>query len=88
MLGSRAQAVIIGVPQKQKAQSFDWAFQGDSDDDLLSRGIPRTIIGATSFHGPVRNGKAWDQRAMLVREARGRSGDTAPALRHLSRVCL
>ena len=49
-----------------------------SDDDLLSRGIPRTIIGAASFHGPVRNGKAWGQRAMVVREAGGRSRlDTA-----------
>ena len=28
-----------------------------------------TIIGATSFHGPVRDGKAWDQRAMVVRNS-------------------
>ena len=26
-----------------------------------------TIIGAKSFHGPVRDGKEWDQLAMVVR---------------------
>ena len=26
-----------------------------------------TIIGATLFHGPVRDGKGWDQRAMDAR---------------------
>ena len=61
---------------------------GVSDDDLLSRGIPRTIIGAASFHGPVRNGKAWDQRAMVVREAGGRSVIAALALRHSRRWSL
>src|SRR5262249_45494101 len=44
-------------------------FVWDPDDDLLSRGIPRTIIGATPFHGPVRDGKAWFQRAVLVRNS-------------------
>ena len=42
---------------------------GDPDDDLLSRDIPRTIIGATPFHGPVRDGKAWFQRAIVVRNS-------------------
>ena len=28
----------------------------------------RTIIGAESFHGPVRDGKEWDQLAMVVRQ--------------------
>ena len=27
-----------------------------------------TIIGAESFHGPVRDGKGWDQLAMVVRQ--------------------
>jgi hypothetical protein len=27
----------------------------------------RTIIGADSFHCPVRDGKEWDQVAMVVR---------------------
>ena len=26
-----------------------------------------TIIGATLFHGPVRDGKGWDQRAIDAR---------------------
>ena len=26
-----------------------------------------TIIGAKSFHGPVRDGKAWDQLAMAAK---------------------
>ena len=28
-----------------------------------------TIIGAESFHGPVRNGKGWDQLAIVVRHS-------------------
>ena len=27
----------------------------------------RTIIGAKSFHGPVRDGKEWGQLAMVVK---------------------
>ena len=27
----------------------------------------RTIIGAKLFHGPVRDGKGWDQLAMVIR---------------------
>ena len=36
---------------------------------LLSHGIPRTIIGAEAFHGPVRDGKAWDHLAMTARQS-------------------
>ena len=28
----------------------------------------RTIIGAESFHGPVRDGKGWDRLAMVIRQ--------------------
>ena len=42
-----------------------------SDDDLLSHAKEHTIIGATPFHGPVRDGKGWDQSAMVVRESCG-----------------
>ena len=42
------------------------AFMG-LGDDLLSHGYDRTIIGATSFHGPVRDGKGWVQRAMVAK---------------------
>ncbi len=37
------------------------------DDDLLSRGLGRTIIGVLPFHGPVRDGKGWVQQAVVVR---------------------
>ena len=40
---------------------------GVPDNDLLSRGIPRTIIGVLPFHGPVRDGKEWFQQANVVR---------------------
>src|SRR6266700_6537626 len=41
----------------------------ESGTDLLSRGIPRTIIGAAPFHGPVRDGKAWFQSALGTRHS-------------------
>ena len=45
-----------------------WAFgEWVPDDDLLSRGIPRTIIGVLLFHGPVRDGKGWGQQAKVVK---------------------
>jgi len=34
----------------------------------------RTIIGAVSFHGPVRDGKGWFQDAMAARQRRWRAG--------------
>ena len=34
---------------------------------LLSHGECHTIIGAKAFHGPVRDGKAWDHLAMATR---------------------
>ena len=39
----------------------------------------RTIIGAESFHCPVRDGKEWDQLAMVIRHKglSARSGDQA-----------
>ena len=48
--------------------SWAFAFMG-LGDDLLSHGYDRTIIGATSFHGPVRNGKGWVQRAMVAKNS-------------------
>jgi hypothetical protein len=62
-----------GAPKQKPRQQCLGFWVGISDDDLLSRGIPRTIIGAASFHGPVRYGKAWGQRAMVVREDGGKT---------------
>ena len=42
-----------------------------------------TIIGAKSFHGPVRDGKGWDRLAMVIRHdlyGHRRCGDAAPNL--------
>ena len=36
-----------------------------------------TIIGATLFHGPVRDGKGWDQRAMDARRNLYAAGEAA-----------
>ena len=47
---------------------FHWKEPGD---DLLSLEIQPTIIGAETFHGPVRNGKGWFRFAMVTRLKRG-----------------
>ncbi len=41
-----------------------------------------TIIGAKSFHCPVRDGKEWDQLAMVVRHNRRQA--FAPAAQELA----
>ena len=40
---------------------------GKSGVDLLSHTVKCNIIGAVSFHGPVRDGKGWYQDAMDTR---------------------
>ena len=52
-----------------------------------------TIIGAKSFHCPVRDGKEWDQLAMVVRHncrlvAASLSGSINLPLIGRSKVCL
>ena len=49
---------------------------GESGVDLLSHTVKCNIIGAVSFHGPVRDGKGWYQDAMDTRLKAG-----APELR-------
>jgi urease gamma subunit len=44
-----------------------WASYRESGGVLLSHGECHTIIGAKAFHGPVRDGKAWDHLAMATR---------------------
>ena len=41
--------------------------KGKSGVDLLSHTVKCNIIGAVSFHGPVRDGKGWGQDAMDTR---------------------
>ena len=45
-------------------------------DDLLSLEIQPTIIGAETFHCPVRNGKEWGRHAMVTRLKRGGKAKT------------
>ena len=52
------------APADGRGVCFAWV----PDNDLLSRGIPRTIIGVLPFHGPVRDGKEWFQQAKVVRQ--------------------
>jgi hypothetical protein len=54
--------------QKRKSPLIsEWAFQGKSlTMSYFHTGI-RTIIGAKSFHCPVRDGKEWGQLAMVIR---------------------
>ena len=40
---------------------------GESGVDLLSHTVKCNIIGAVSFHGPVREGKGWYRDAMDTR---------------------
>ena len=65
--GIRCRGEVLATT-KRKPRWFHRGFLGgESGTDLLSRGIPRTIIGATPFHGPVRDGKEWFQSAMCTR---------------------
>ena len=47
---------------------------GESGVDLLSHTVKCNIIGAVSFHGPVREGKGWYQDAMDTRLKGGATG--------------
>ena len=42
---------------------------GESGVDLLSHTVKCNIIGAEAFHGPVRDGKGWGQRAMVAKNS-------------------
>ena len=59
------------LTQKDKPLPYRLAEKGSSSNNSLTMtyfhtGIC-TIIGAKSFHCPVRDGKEWDQLAMVVR---------------------
>ncbi len=75
-IGSRESGVGTGwhrgslaatTPQSTKPSSSELGFRkGSLAVSYFHTGI-RTIIGAEAFHGPVRNGKAWDHLAMATR---------------------
>ena len=56
------------VSRNEKAPAFAGALFaiGSLTMSYFHTGI-RTIIGAESFHCPVRDGKEWDQLAMVIR---------------------
>ena len=54
-------------PIKKPGFAGSRAFCLDSLTMTYFRTGIRTIIGAESFHGPVRDGKGWGQLAMVVR---------------------
>ena len=56
-------------PIKKPTPCGGGLFYWEPGSVLLSHGIPRTIIGAEAFHGPVRDGKAWDHLAMAARQS-------------------
>ena len=58
----------LSHPREGKAPAFAGALIaiGSLTMSYFHTGI-RTIIGAESFHCPVRDGKEWDQLAMVIR---------------------
>ena len=54
--------------KKPQLTSINWGISGDKSLTMtyFHTGI-RTIIGAESFHCPVRDGKEWYQLAMVIR---------------------
>ena len=61
-------ALAACTPREAKAPALAGAFLtiGSLTMTYFHTGI-RTIIGAESFHCPVRDGKEWDQLAMVIR---------------------
>ena len=61
-------APAVCAPREAKAPALAGAFLaiGSLTMTYFHTGI-RTIIGAESFHCPVRDGKEWDQLAMVIR---------------------
>ena len=61
---------MLWLTQKEDAQLrlVNWAYPGCKSLTMsyFHTGI-RTIIGAKSFHCPVRDGKEWYQLAMVIR---------------------
>ena len=59
--------MLASIDRDRHAQSIDWASLNISLTMTYFHTGIRTIIGAESFHCPVRDGKEWDQLAMVIR---------------------
>ena len=64
---ARPQGVGESIKVKTPCRQSGGGFEGESGVDLLSHTVKCNIIGAVSFHGPVRDGKGWDRLAMVIR---------------------
>ena len=66
--GTDGDSVQFAAPQSKKPCSIEQGFLGcNSLTITYFHTGTRTIIGVESFHGPVRDGKGWDQLAMVIR---------------------
>ena len=59
--------MLASIGKDRTARSTDRAFSTISLTMTYFHTGIRTIIGAESFHCPVRDGKEWDQLAMVIR---------------------
>ena len=59
--------IFVFVNEKPPAVCVRRGFDGVSLTMTYFHARVCTIIGAVSFHGPVRDGKGWFQDAMVVR---------------------
>ena len=64
---SRWASMLVSACTDRDARSVDRASRDISLTMTYFHTGIRTIIGAESFHGPVRDGKEWDQLAMVIR---------------------
>ena len=64
---STLRKALISASRDRNARSFDRASPDISLTMTYFHTGIRTIIGAESFHGPVRDGKGWDRLAMVIR---------------------
>jgi hypothetical protein len=62
-----AVSVKCDRPKRNAQLDMSWAFLDNSLTMTYFHTGTRTIIGAESFHCPVRDGKEWDQLAMVIR---------------------
>ena len=65
---------MVAAESKNPRRGSRRGLKGESGVDLLSHTVKCNIIGAVSFHGPVRDGKGWDRDAMDTRLKGGATG--------------
>ena len=69
LIGSVSSGIFFLLQKRNPHQRWadgGWLWVNSLTMTYFHTGI-RTIIGAESFHCPVRDGKEWDQLAMVIR---------------------